>query len=294
MLYVRKWRMDTFRRTHLWHHSCTRQAMDGRLGRLILCPTGRHTEKRQRSPHGHTNVALCEFSCWWQRMDPGARGRRALTGCGERCELDASARYSLSECTPKLQSELLRQDLHVDPCAELKAMLHCEVMSAFSDFSVSIGRDDAGPPWRCPPCPWRALSSHPRLLDHIRNKHTDWVKFVCSGTKQLKVIMPMYSLHSFTGRHPGSYLQRSSDLIRVSASPRGSATDNSIDRILRVVLTGTGPTMVHESTLCAVNKVRRVGNVLVPEHPKTMRTPLLCFSFWLVLGCCVGVPIPPL
>ena len=30
-------------------------------------------------------------------------------------------------------------------------MLHCEVMSAFSDFSVGIGRDDEGPPWRCPP-----------------------------------------------------------------------------------------------------------------------------------------------
>ena len=31
---------------------------------------------------------------------------------------------------------------------------------------------------------------------------------------------------------------------------------------LRVVLTGNGPTMVHTSTLGAVHKVRRVGNVL--------------------------------
>ena len=109
----------------------------------------------------------------------------------------------------------------VDPCAELKAMLHCEVMSAFSDFTVGIGRDDEGPPWRCLLCPWRALSSHSWLLDHIRKKHTDQVNFVCSGTKQLKVIMSMYSLDFFTGRHPGNYLQRSSDLIRVSASPGG-------------------------------------------------------------------------
>ena len=208
-------------------------------------------------------------------------------------------------------------------------MLHCEVMSAFSDFSV--GRTSKA-------MPSLSLASFvitPPVADHIRNKHTDRVKFVCSGTKQMKVIMSMYSLDSFTGRHPGNYLQRSSDLIRVSASSGGSATDNSIDRILRVVLTSTGPTVVQKSTLCAVHKVRRVGNVLftrcfaevflrlmllndsrlrrcmdlfqthiqlsgnelgllVPEHPKTMRTSQLCFSFWLVLGCCVGVPIPPL
>ena len=52
-----------FRRTHLRHHSCTRQAMDGRLGRLILCSTRRHTEERQRRAHGRTNAALYESSC---------------------------------------------------------------------------------------------------------------------------------------------------------------------------------------------------------------------------------------
>ena len=115
---------------------------------------------------------------------------------------------------------------------------------------------------RCPLCPWRALSSHSRLLDHVRKKHTDKVKFVCNGTKQLKVIMSMFSLDSFTGRHPGNHLKRWSDLIRASSSHGGSATDNSIDSILPVVLTGNGPTMVHKSTLCAVHEVRRVGNVL--------------------------------
>ena len=141
-------------------------------------------------------------------------------------------------------------------------MLHCEVISAFSDFPVGIARGDEGPPWRCPLCPWRDLSSHSRLLDHVHKKHTDRVKFVCSGTKQLKVVMSMYSLDSFSRRHVGNHLQRSADRIRMSASPGGWATDTSIDRILRMVLTGNGPSVVHRSPLCVLHKVRRVGNIL--------------------------------
>ena len=109
----------------------------------------------------------------------------------------------------------------VDTSAELKATLHCEVFSAFSDFSVGVGHDKEGPPWRCTLRRWRAWSCQSRLLGHIRKKHTDGVKFACSGTKQLKVVMSMYSLDSFTGRHPNNYLQRSSDLVRTSASLAG-------------------------------------------------------------------------
>ena len=134
------------------------------------------------------------------------------------------------------------------------------------------------------------------------------------------------SLDSFTGRHPGNYLQRSSDLIQMSACPGGSATDNSIDH---------GPSMVHKSTLCVLQKVRRVDNILftrcfaevflrlmllndsrlrrcmdlfqthiqlsgnelgrlVPEHPKTMRTLQLLLLFLPDVACCTGAAISPL
>ena len=89
---------------------------------------------------------------------------------------------------------------------------------------------------------------------------------MCSGTRQSKLVISMYSLDSFTGRHPGNHLQRSSDLLRMSASPRGTATDDSIDRILRVVLTGNGPSMVRKSTLCVLRKVRCVGNILFTRY----------------------------
>ena len=38
-----------------------------------------------------------------------------------------------------------------------------------------------------------------QAVDHIHKKHTARVKFVCSGTKQLKVTMSMYSLDSLQG-----------------------------------------------------------------------------------------------
>ena len=234
------------------------------------------------------------FSCDSQRT---VQSRRRL-----RCKTSLDAMHNKRRCLPAKDpaadnevEEVPEACMCVDPCAELTAMLHCEVMSAFSDFSGGIGRGDEGPPWR-------ALSCHSRLLDHIRKKHTDLVKFVCNGTKQLKVIMSMYSLDSFTGRHPGHYLQRSSDLIRVSASLGGSATHNSIDRILCVVLTGNGPTMVHTSTLGAVHKVRRVGNVLFTRcyAEVFLRLVLLndsrrrrCMDLFQTFSI-IGIPAPPL
>ena len=106
------------------------------------------------------------------------------------------------------------------------------------------------------------MPSHSRLLNHIHKKHTDRVKFVCSGAKQLKVTIFMDSPDSFTGRHPGNHLQRSFDLIQMSSRLGGSGTDNSLDRILPTVFMGKGPSMVHQSTLCVLHKVRRVGNIL--------------------------------
>ena len=156
--------------------------------------------------------------------------------------------------------EVLPEDASfcVDPSAEVRAMLHCEVMGDFSDFSVGIGRDDEGHPWRC----LLGVLYHLTLgcWNILTRSTPTGSSSLAVGAKQLKVIISMCSLDPLTGRHPRNHLQRSSDLIRMSASPGGSATDNSIDRILRMVLTGNGP---HTSPRCtSCNKVRRVGNIL--------------------------------
>ena len=75
--------------------------------------------------------------------------------------------------------------------------------------------------------------------------------------------MSMHSLDSFARASPRQLLAAIvGSHPDVSKSWRGSATDNSIDPILHMILTGNGPSMVHKSTLCVVHKVRRVGNIL--------------------------------
>ena len=96
-----------------------------------------------------------------------------------RRRLRCKTRWTQCKLSPCRWKRCPRRAVH--PCAELTAMLHCEVMSAFSDFSLSGAamKDLHG--------------SFVVGLDHIRKKHSDMVKFVCNGTKQLKVIMSMYS-----------------------------------------------------------------------------------------------------
>ena len=105
-----------------------------------------------KNPRVHPHFYYIErFS---RDVQPDVVSRRRL-----RCKISLDAMQNKRRCVPAEDTdsdnevkEVLPEgaSLCVDPSAELKAMLHCEVLSALSDFSVGIGRDEEGPPWRCP------------------------------------------------------------------------------------------------------------------------------------------------
>ena len=132
----------------------------------------------------------------------------------------------------KVQQELHEDEnqFNVNPSAVRLQMLQFEVMSTQAALSVSIGTDGDGPRWRCALCPWRALSTVPRLVAYVKTKHTMVAKFVWRGTKKLKVVLSMFTLDSLTARLPGNYLRRSASLLRDTVSPGAHSTYNSVDR----------------------------------------------------------------
>ncbi len=107
-------------------------------------------------------------------------------------------------------------------CAEVKATINMVRKRAYVP---------AGGSFRCPLCPFRDFGSRKgRLLDHLTKYHRERTQYVCSGTKQMKVITALYDNDRFV-RCPSStrYLARSADTIRATVRPPLSGSKNEID-----------------------------------------------------------------
>ena len=113
----------------------------------------------------------------------------------------------------------------------------------------------------CALCPFRAFNRLDQLNSHIRGHHTSKRQYVCSGTKQMRVIIALWDNDQLTGRDNTRYLERSAVLLADTIGPGFDSRQNSVDKRIRLVLTGSGPVYfsckhVDDSTDC-----RRVGNV---------------------------------
>ena len=116
----------------------------------------------------------------------------------------------------------------------------------------------------CPLCPWRSFGSfRVRLQHHISGYHTRLTQYVCSGTKQMKVIAALWDHDSLLRVSPGNfYLRRSAEILRESVKPPLSATANSIDKDIRLVLTNTGPVYMSKAFIDAsTDTFRRARNI---------------------------------
>lgn len=134
-----------------------------------------------------------------------------------------------------------------------------ELLQGNSDIPRSSDSKD----FRCPLCPWRCFNRPYRTLDHVREYHSSRVQYVCSGTKQLKVITILWD---FDARKRGtvrkSYLRRSAELLRESVLPGLSGSTNEIDRYVRLVFTQNGPEYVNvDSLIKKEDSYRRVRNL---------------------------------
>ena len=114
----------------------------------------------------------------------------------------------------------------------------------------------------CPFCPMRSWEKNRqgRVLEHVRQYHSERKQFVASGTKQLKIIIALHD-HDQCRRRPLShYLRRSASLLAAALDETISTKHMLIDKEIRLVFTGDGP---QYWSLAAVQQceLRRVRNL---------------------------------
>ena len=113
----------------------------------------------------------------------------------------------------------------------------------------------------CPFCPFRAFGRLCQLSDHLRRHHVAAKQFVCSGKKQLKVILALHDSDSVRKENGADYLFRSAMLLRTQVVPPLDRNKNFIDKNLRLLLEKDGPRYVNQKALGEQIVARRVLNI---------------------------------
>ena len=113
---------------------------------------------------------------------------------------------------------------------------------------------------QCPGCPFRSFKERRRLRTHLEKYHVLKNQYAPSGTKQLKVVLALYDHAASSQQIPSNLLQRSASIIRESVKPPLPATNNLIDKHIRLAYDADGPRYVNVSMLDIELRVRRARN----------------------------------
>ena len=110
---------------------------------------------------------------------------------------------------------------------------------------------------QCPMCPFRSFAQMRQLRTHIDKHHSKKNQYVCSGTKQIKVILALHDHAASSQTVAGSLLQTSAALMRATVQPSLSYKKNIVDKHIRLVLDADGPRYVNLTTIGSTLQVRR-------------------------------------
>ncbi|CAE7445428.1 unnamed protein product [Symbiodinium sp. CCMP2592] len=113
----------------------------------------------------------------------------------------------------------------------------------------------------CPFCLFRSFAQLRQLRTHMTNHHTEKNQYVCSGTKQIKVILSLYDHGASSQSRVEELLQSSASLLRATIQPSLESNRNSIDKKIRLILDATGPRYVNLESIGTTIKARRVKNM---------------------------------
>lgn len=151
----------------------------------------------------------------------------------------------------------------LDPASRLAAHMAAEADLAAMHCAVLLTATSGGGRARCPMCPWYEFSGGGAdSMGHLETDHGPVNTYVASGTKQLRLCMALFETDQAVGRHPGSYLSRSAELLREAVHPSPPSRQKNIDKFIRVILDDMGPRVCSQTETAAVAGLRRVGNVL--------------------------------
>ena len=114
---------------------------------------------------------------------------------------------------------------------------------------------------KCRLCPFRVFNKKDGLLTHVRKYHTDINQYVCSGTKQMKVILALHDHAAGLQTPVHQYLQESARLMADTVVLPSTTSRNYIDKTIRLLFKSSGPEYVSVSELGKTIVARRVRNI---------------------------------
>ena len=115
--------------------------------------------------------------------------------------------------------------------------------------------------FKCALCPFRSFCRLRQLRDHVQKYHSRKSQFLCSGTKQMKIILALHDADCVQRTREGNFLWRSSLILQRDVEPLLACETNNIDKSLRLVLTGLAPKYVNVNNIGATTQVRRMLNI---------------------------------
>ena len=142
----------------------------------------------------------------------------------------------------------------------LRGSVEEEVASFMAEIKAgNIRRMDGY--YRCTLCPFRSFHRLCQLHDHVRKHHVESNQFVCSGTKQIKVILALHDADCAQREEGSDYLWRSSVVLQKHVEPQLCRCKNLIDKSIRLLLTSSGPIYVNKAAIGDSLAAKRVLNI---------------------------------
>lgn len=115
--------------------------------------------------------------------------------------------------------------------------------------------------YKCALCPFRSFRRLPQRRSHVQTYHDRKRQFVCSVTKQMKVVLALHDADCVQRSRGADFLFRSALALQSKVSPPLTGQCNSIDKHIRLAFTGTGPAYVNEDAIGKSMLVRKVLHI---------------------------------
>jgi hypothetical protein len=207
-----------------------------------------------------STVILFEIACQASvEMEPFLD---CFAGAGSSDDVDAMNLFSINVADDSAEEDIEAVELcddgaSVNVSKHLKDCLKLEVESYANKIRKRCAATE------CELCPFKKFKTRKsrELVNHLQRNHTCKSTWIASGTKQMKVILALYDSDTFNQNKQTNYLQRSSQLMRVSiGKPLYESNNREFDRSIVLLLDSDGPRYVNEASIGVSIMARRVGH----------------------------------
>ncbi|CAE7650574.1 unnamed protein product [Symbiodinium sp. CCMP2592] len=241
--------IDASTAVSFWEQSLGR---DGSPGMLLDLQAGAKRAAPDKGKASHASAASSERS--GPRLQQALVHSDASDSTGSDAEDAAAMLPSQCSMVDDEDKALMFSESILAKMAE-EVRVYTEKLKS-GDRNMKVGGKHA-----CRLCPFRIFNKKTGLLTHVRKYHTDINQYVCSGTKQIKVILALHDHAAGLQLSVCHYLQESARLMAATVVPPPCTSRNYVDKTIRLLFKSSGPEYINVSELGKTVVARRVRNI---------------------------------